>query len=262
MVLLHQYKDDDEVLVAHFNHGTRPSANDDQLFVECWAKHYNKPFFTATANLGANASEENARAKRYDFLRKLAKEHQAKIFTAHHADDLVETVAINLLRGTGWRGLAAFGQEGIERPLLKLTKNQLRAYATEHNIVYREDPTNNEAQYLRNRLRAKLIDLAPSTKAKLLAVANRQSAIRAEISSIVTALLPPDSFYPRAWFFELDDAVALEILRAALAQQNYSATRPQLEDFLCAIRTYAPGKQFNLPGNHLVKLHKDHFVIK
>ena len=262
MVLLHQFKDDEDVIVAHFNHGTRPSATDDQLFVKCQAGQYHKPFFTATTHLGEHASEERARAARYNFLRQLAKKHQAQIFTAHHADDLLETIVINLFRGTGWRGLTPFGQTDICRPLLHQTKNQLRVYAAEHNIIYREDPTNNEPQYLRNRLRQALVDLSPTTKSELLQLARRQAEIKTELAATIQDLLPADDFYPRSWFAELDDDVALEILRVGLAKKSYSATRPKLQDFLQAIRTYTSGKQFNLPDNHLIKIHKDHFVIK
>lgn len=261
MVLLHQFKDDPEVLVAHFNHGTRPSANDDQLFVEYWAKQYGLPFFTETAQLGAGVSEERARAARYNFLFTLAKMHNAQIFTAHHADDLVETITINIYRGTGWRGLSPFGQKNIKRPLLTQTKNQLRQYAAEHQIIYREDPTNNEDNYLRNRIRQKLAEFSQDSKQKVVDLSAKQNNLKNEIKNTIEKFLPKDGFYQRSWFKNLDNDIATEILRAALEQKHISVTHPQVQEFLKAIRSYAPGKQFNLPGDQLVKLHKDHFML-
>ena len=261
VVLLHHFKDDPSVIVAHFNHGTRPSALDDQLFVERLARQYDKPFFTGAANLGPTTSEELARNARYNFLLTLAKQHTAKIITAHHADDLLETVTINLLRGTGWRGLAPFGRDDIERPLLNLTKNQLRQYAAEHQLSYREDPTNHEDYYLRNRVRERLLWLDASTSAALIRLAQRQVELRDQINDAVAQVLPVDNFYQRSWFKDMDNHIAIEILQSALKLKNISATRPQLQEFLSAIRTYAPGKQFNLPGDRLVKLHKDHFML-
>ena len=85
--------------------------------------------------------------------------------------------------------------------------------------------------------------------------------LKSEIDATVQTILPNDQFYQRTWFDVMDDGVAIEVLRAALATKQISATRPQLQEFLSAIRTYSPGKQFNLPGNRLVKLHKDHFML-
>ena len=183
------------------------------------------------------------------------------INTAHHADDLLETIIINFLRGTGWRGLAPFSSPDIERPLLTSTKNHLRTYAAEHQVTYREDPTNHEDNYLRNRVRTAITSLSPTLKSQLLELSKRQTALRHELEQTLSTTLPADHFYPRAWFLELDDTLALEILRSALARVNISVTRPTLQEFLAAIRTYAPGKQFNLPGDRLVKMHKDHFML-
>ena len=156
--LLHMYKDDPEVFVAHFNHGTRPSSNDDEEFIKSLAEKYGKKFMVGRAELGANVSEEKARTARYDFLRKTAKENNAEIFTAHHLDDLIESISINLLRGTGWRGLVPLDADDIKRPLIEknFSKKDLLKYAAENDLSFREDPTNHEDNYLRNRLREKL----------------------------------------------------------------------------------------------------------
>lgn len=262
--LLDMMKDEPNILIAHFNHGTRPSANDDEKFVENLARKYNKKFVVGHANLGEGVSEEKARKARYDFLYGIASEYgHASIFTAHHLDDLLETIVINLLRGTGWRGLVPLDAPNIIRPFIdqNLTKADLLKYAAANNLTFREDPTNHEDKYLRNRLRDNIKSLPPETKHKLVDLYHKQKNIKAQAEQILASLLPPDRVYQRSWLRSMGDDVALEFLRAATKSRHISLTRPQLQDFLNAIQTYAPGKSFNLPGGELVKIHKTYFVL-
>src|SRR5690606_41547248 len=89
-----------KLVVTHFDHGIRPDSAQDAVFVEELAAHYGLPFETKRVELGTKASEELARRHRYAFLRDVAARYNAKIITAHHADDVIETVAINHIRGT------------------------------------------------------------------------------------------------------------------------------------------------------------------
>lgn len=262
MCLLHMLKDDKDVVVAHFNHGTRPSADDDEKFVASYAKKYGLPFYSEKAQLGADVSEADARSARYAFLKKLSQKLDGKIFTAHHQNDLFESIAINLLRGTGWRGLTPFYDAEIERPMLKMSKSEIYQYATEHQIVFRQDPTNVEEKYLRNRLRFDIADFARTISAnKLQHLFTQQRVLRAKIEDLASGILPYDSIYSRSLFKDLDNSTAEELLRAILARSGISATRPQLDDFLHAIKTYESGKKFNLPKDQLVKFNKTEFML-
>ena len=108
MVLMHMmYKTNpEELIVAHFDHGIRSNSAEDYAFVKREAEKLNLKFVGMHANLGLNCSEDKARAMRYEFLQKCATEYNGEIYTAHHADDAIESITINILRGTGWRGLA------------------------------------------------------------------------------------------------------------------------------------------------------------
>ena len=290
--LLDMYKDDPEVIVAHFNHGTRPSSDDDEKFVQKLAAEYGKKFVVGRAHLGPNVSEEKARNARYEFLHDAAYRYDAiTIFTAHHLDDLVETLAINFLRGTGWRGLTPFLRPLVEHPLFgkygrskdaghffdsiygpplpPMFKADLIKYAADHRLAFREDPTNHEDNYLRNRVRAKLKDFPKEQKLKLAGLYQAQSRTRFEIDYATERLLddfmrldnPEPGVYMRRWFDLKDREVALELLRLACMYRAVSLTRPQLEDFLNAIQTYTPGKSFNLPKDRLVHFSKTAFLI-
>lgn len=262
MVLAQKYINQSDIKIAHFNHGTRPSSDADEEFVRAFAKRHRLPFFCKRADLGENVSEEAARNARYDFFHRLAEEHRDKIVTAHHLNDFVETVVINLLRGTGWRGLTPFSDSRISRPFLDYPKSQIIKIAASRKVVFREDPTNSDDYYLRNRLRSKVGELPNATLLQVFALGVRQRRLRDEIESILETIIPEDGVYQRSQFKDLDDDLALEILRAAFKKANIKATRPQLKDFLRAIRTYAPGKVANLPGGILIKLHQNHFMLK
>ena len=260
--LLHMMKDDPEVLVAHFNHGIRLNSGQDETFVHQLANKYGREFISKTENLGANCPEALARERRYRFLRNLQTTYSGVIYTAHHQDDLVESIIINLIRGTGWRGLAPFSNPEIRRPLLELTKAKIYAYASKHQLAFRHDATNTDDRYLRNRIRRQATKLAPKDRQKLLELFARQNVLRSEIATTLDHILPPGNTYERNWFMQLDNPAALEILRQALVRVGRSTTRPQLLDFLAAIRTYQTGKHFNLGQDYLVPIGRHSFTLE
>ena len=264
----------EELVVATFDHGTRESSSADAEFVEKKAKKLSEaayalqiPVYRGRASLGAGISEEKARAARYEFLRKVARKERGEIFTAHHLDDLIETVSINFLRGTGFRGLAGLFTPGIRRPFIDgffgevFDRKKILKYAAEKEIIFREDPTNASEKYLRNRIRERVYNLDFERKMEIYQLWRKQKKDVLEISEILEAILPEDRRYKREWFYNLDEAVSLEILREGLIRAGVSATRPQILEFLNAIKTYLPGKQFNLPGDRLVKINKRDFIL-
>jgi len=259
--LLHMMHRDPTVIVAHFNHGIRENSDTDETFVQKLAKTYQLPFVSGRENLGPNCSESHAREHRYSFLKAICQKHHGEIYTAHHQDDLVETIAINILRGTGWRGLVPFGNAEIHRPLINMTKNNILQYAAQHNLIFRHDASNTDNQYLRNRLRGQLTGLSPEQKHRLILLYSQQKSLKSSIDQILQDILPGDNIYQRSWFTNLNDAVAIEILRAGLAKVNRTATRPQLTDFLSAIRTYGTNKKFNLDNGYLVTMGRKNFQI-
>lgn len=265
-----------EFIVAHFDHGIRENSQEDADFVRQRANDYGLSFVHMKSSLSCQASEESARRARYDFLMHVsAVNDHAEIFTAHHLDDMVESVAINLLRGTGWRGLAVLSRTGVRRPFLEpkllqefgynfvkpLQKKDLWRYAGEHNLTFRDDQTNSSDEYLRNRVRHKTNIFCDSEQ--LFALRQEQLTLRTEISDILNALVQQvDGEWQRQWFQTLDPHIALELLRAATLKVGIKATRPQLESFRQAIINYSPGKYFNLPDDKLVQINKRVFCLR
>ena len=141
--------------------------------------------------LGEGVSEELARQKRYDFLYHVANKYGGEIYTAHHLDDLIESIAINLIRGTGWRGLTPFSDNRIHRPFIEMGfyKTDILRFAAENKVLFREDPTNATDDYLRNRVRLKLLIMPRAEKERLIDFYKRQAVIRHEIEGLCESLL-------------------------------------------------------------------------
>lgn len=247
-----------ELIVAHFDHGIRDDSAADSRFVAGLAKKYELPFESKREELGKTASEETARTRRYEFLRYVTKKNHGKIVTAHHGDDAVETIAINLHRGTGWRGLAVLNSPDIERPLLGITKKEIYDYALSHNLEWVEDETNASNDYLRNRLRKLLGTLKPQDHAKLRELQRNQLLLANEIDEEATKLVTTSRYF----YTSVDHACADEILRSTLMQHGIGLTRPQRERLLLAIRTFKPGQIFEAGSGLRIGFTLREFVVK
>ena len=154
------------IVAAHFEHGIRGEESlADAAYVKDFCAARKIPFAVASADVPAEAAarglslETAARELRYAFLERVRQERRFdSIAVAHHADDQSETVLMRLLRGTGTQGLAAMrprsGAQGqIIRPLLGVTKAEIRAWCRRNHLQPREDSTNQQADCTRNRLR-------------------------------------------------------------------------------------------------------------
>lgn len=240
-LLSKRYKTSD-IIVAHVNHGIRVESSEDADFVRKMSSKYGMQYRQIDLNLGLHASEEVARDQRYTFLRKLSKEFNAKIVTAHHADDIIETIAINLVRGTGWRGLAVMSAKDIYRPLTCFYKNDLLLYAKKNGLEWREDSTNSSDLYLRNRLRKRIKTLNPSIKQNLIQLWRNQTKIARDINK-ETAKFSKNSRY---FYLMISNDVAVEILRNFLLNKGIAQTRPQLNNILISIKTAKAGSKRTL----------------
>lgn len=253
-----------ELVVAHFDHGIRSDSAADARFVRELAAMYGLPFVSRREELGAQASEELARTQRYAFLRHEAKKHEAVIVTAHHQDDCLETICINLVRGTGWRGLAVFGSKEVARPLLSLTKKELLAYATLHRLEWVEDSTNGEDRYLRNRIRHLLASgLSAKDKRKVLDLWQAQRKLQPEIEGEITQWVESSGEYSRYFFTAIDDVSGQELLRGAINDRaGTSPTRPQIERALLAIKTARLGSSLEVGGGVKLLFAKGTFIVE
>ncbi len=179
------------LVVAHLDHNIRPESAYDASFVVEMAKRWNLPFETTRLPAEALTQEGNleatARSLRYEFLAQVAVDQQADgcpvdIAVAHTANDQAETVLMNLIRGSGLRGLA--GMQAVRplllqnepvpgvrvvRPLLDVTRSEIMHYLGEHEIPWREDPSNQDRTFVRNRIRHEILPLLGEINPRIVA---------------------------------------------------------------------------------------------
>ena len=161
-----------DFVLAHCNFHLRGEESDgDEQFVRDYAernglKIYVKQFDTVDyAKTHGVSIEMSARELRYDWFEELRQQLNCDyIAVAHHADDQLETFFINLLRGAGIRGLKGMQpvNGNIIRPLLDVSREEIHQYAIENGIKWREDHTNAETQFLRNKIRHELLPVIDS----------------------------------------------------------------------------------------------------
>ena len=267
MALLSMYTHAD-IIVAHVDHGTRASSTKDADFVRQKCQELGVKFYETKLELGESVSEELARKKRYEFLKIIQEKEGGTLCTAHHLDDVVESIAINLIRGTGWRGLTPFYGDELVRPFIisKMWKRDVLKFAGEQKICFRQDPTNYETNYLRNRVREKMVVLDERARVDIVNLFEKQNELRGKIEKLVTELAKQTvvgkNFHKKELFLTADEKVAIEVLREICLMHGYSLTRKQLGDFLLAIKTYAPHKKFNFPKNHFVTILKNYIMFE
>lgn len=162
-------KTDAELYLAHCNFKLRgKDADADEAYIRSEAKKYNNTLHVIKFDTKAYASSHKcsiqmaARDLRYNWFKDLLKEKGYDyLLTAHHADDNLETFFINLSRGTGIDGLCGIPEKSddILRPLLPFSKDEIYSYAKAHQLSWREDQSNEDRKYLRNKIRKELVPL-------------------------------------------------------------------------------------------------------
>lgn len=247
-----------KIIVAHFDHGIRSDSAEDAEFVRTLAHSYRLQFEVKREELGVDAGEDLARNRRYFFLRSLSKKYNGRIVTAHHADDMVETVAINIHRGTGWRGLAVLDSD-VVRPMLKLSKSDIYAYAIKNQLEWREDSTNDSFRYLRNRIRLHTQSMNEDARKEIALLREGQIRLKNEIEHEVVSIFGAGPDYKRYLINHVPVALAEESLRVLT---KGLLTRPQLKRLTLAIKTARPNSVYEAGGGVIVRFTTRHFYLE
>ncbi len=251
-----------KLVIAHVDHGIRPESSEDARFVEALARQYGVPYVGCRLELGEGASEEQARQARYQFLNEQSDKFRAKIVTAHHEDDLIGSIAINLIRGTGWRGLNVMSRNNVTRPLLGWTKRQVYDYALKARLEWVEDSSNSSPKYLRNRLRADVINLPGETRTKLRQLRYAQKQLACEIDTLSAAAITHGAG-SRYFYTMIEAPVAVELLRSEIAQQTTQRPTSQAAArALAAIKTAKSGTRHEISGSLSLRFDKRSFIVE
>lgn len=260
---------------AHFNHMLRGDASDgDEAFVRSLCLSWGIPFYAGrgdvkSAQTAGRGLEETARELRYAFLRRTAKEIGAgRIATAHTADDNAETILMRLVRGSGLRGLCGIPPRRgeIVRPLLTTERREVLTYLTEHGLGHREDESNRDPSFTRNRLRRDVLPILRSVNPRLnQSVAAAAAALRedhafltGEAQKQAGAIRPEENGCKIAadTLFSLPKAISSRLIYMALSQigagfKDIGAWHIASVMALC--RGDRPSARVSLPGGVIVR---------
>lgn len=155
-----------DIICAHVNHNIREESKEEKILLEeyCSLNNVKFEFYEIPKSEDKPLTESQARNIRYNFFDEVIKKYNAKyLMTAHHGDDLVETILMRIVRGSSLKGYAGFSKETnkdnymVVRPLLELTKDEIVSYANKNKIPYALDKTNNTEVYTRNRYRINVL---------------------------------------------------------------------------------------------------------
>lgn len=154
------------IICAHVNHNLRKESQEEAIMVKKYANENNLIFEKMEINHYEGNTENYARTQRYNFFEKLIKKYNATyLLTAHHGDDLTETILMRMVRGSSLKGYSGFqeitdnGTYKIYRPLITKTKDELLNYVKTNNIPYAVDKTNFSEEYTRNRYRLNILPI-------------------------------------------------------------------------------------------------------
>ena len=258
------------IAAAHLNHRIRGDESDrDEAFVRAMCVRLGVELIVERAEgLGASISsanlEERAREVRRDFLGRVADRIGADfVALGHHRDDQAETVLMRLMRGAGAAGMAAMAERGpgrLIRPMLSISRAEIRGYLDARAIAFVEDSTNSSRDILRNRIRAELLPMlereyAPGLGARLVEVAAEMRSLDELAGAIAAREL--DAMRRRggaldvSGFSGVNRAVQAVAIRRFLSERMGSLrriSRAHIEAVRQLILEGGPSDSIDLPG--------------
>ena len=273
------------LVAAHLDHGLRPESGEDAAFCASLSRSLGIEFRAHEADIRARARREHcgledaARRERYAYLRRVcAEEGAAAIAVAHTRDDQAETLLLHLLRGAGATGLSAMRARNgdVIRPLLGVSRRAVRRHLEARGLAWREDPTNADPAFLRNRVRHELLPLLEARfNPRLRETLARTASLLAEDAAFLGELA--EDLWTRAGRARGGEAVvdyrelakaprplARLALRRALAESGGLAGvgAVHVEKLLELVRSKAPsGRRLPLPGGREATFAWDEVVI-
>ena len=223
-----------KLICAHVNHGKRKESEEEQQDLELYCEKHQVVFeYMKIERYGDDNFHNEARTIRYHFFEEIVMKYQAKyLMTAHHGDDLIETILMRIVRGTTLEGYSGFKKEInmggyiIYRPFIEQTKENLLTYDRENKVPYAIDSSNNSSVYTRNRYRKTILPFLkkedPRVHEKFLKFSKTILKANDYIERETTKALKKVSFHDRILinkFLEQDELIQQTILEDIL--ENY-----------------------------------------
>lgn len=265
-----------KIVIAHVNHNVRAESKDELEFVKAFAKERNITFESTVLDkiIGTNFQDE-ARRLRYEFFFDIAKKYNAtKIATAHHLDDLLETILMRISRGSnlygygGIKPIIYYGYTAIIRPLLCVNRKEISEYQKENNIPFMEDGSNSKDKYTRNRYRHHVIPILveenPNIYQNILRY-SKQMYLAFEYIRKQSIILysKNNGEINNEEFMDLDDSIKLDYISYILEQNNIACSYNKINLIKKMISNNQPNGVVNISKNYdFVKKYSTSFISK
>ncbi|MEO8591328.1 MAG: tRNA lysidine(34) synthetase TilS [Flavobacteriales bacterium] len=277
MVLLHLLRElGHDCHVAHVDHGLRGIESDaDRAFVEAYCAERSIVFRSIKVDVASHAAafgaslQSAARELRYTWFNELVSSGPAAMAMAHHRDDAIETLFLHLMRGMGLRGWGTIPVRSgpFIRPLLDEGREDIAAYAAHHRIPFREDASNTDPKYLRNRVRNELLPMLENWRPGTRRALGRNVELLRELDAlaqratgeVMMGLVAAEDGTLRIPFARVMESGAPKlVLYRALGDLQLHPDR--FEDILTAISERSVGASFPA-GDRVVFIDRDQLVI-
>lgn len=260
-----------KIVAIHINHHLRSESDSEKEFVSEFCHKNNIIFEYREIKEYNDNIEADARRKRYQYFREVVNKYQAKfLMTAHHGDDLTETILMRLVRGSSIKGYSGFKMETdmgdfkLIRPLITLTKDEIAKYMDLNNYKYVVDKSNFSRDYTRNRYRMDVLPLLKkenkNVHLKFLKFSEEldeaNSFLERYIKEILNNIKDPNGLKIEE-LLKLDDFLLKKVLEYKLSliyiDNLYLVSDKHILNIIKVIRNNKSNLSINLPNNVLVK---------
>ncbi len=253
------------VEVVHFNHQKREQSAQEADLIKHYCATHSIPYHYYTIDIDEGNFHHQAHMLRQQYLHDVAKVSKSSyVLTAHHLDDLLESILIKLTRGSNILGYAGMQPYHIDKhvkfvkPLLYISKEQIKEYAVAHEVAYLDDESNDSEAYLRNRYRHAIVPIMKQENSHLLIQAkqfhHQLSTAFHFIRKTSIAYLNHGSSLDIPSFLELDNAIQDDVIAYLLESYHIQLSYEKIQTLKNILHTNAPNKTYRI--NH------DHFFVK
>jgi len=269
-----------KIVCAHVHHNLRLESDEELEFVKEFCRNNDIIFEFKRLEYEGKFSEEVARTKRYNFFEEILNKYNSKtLLTAHHGDDLIETIIMKIVRGStikGYSGIEKISMREtyrILRPLLFLTKEEIYDYANKYNVPYREDYTNSLDDYTRNRYRKYLLPFIKEEKnnvhLKFLDYSEELLAHHKYVNSVVDNYyntIVKDNKVSLLQFMELEEFIKRELLKKYLFKtyenEIVKINNNHLDIILKFLKDGITNSRIDMPSGYQLAKEYDYFILK
>ncbi len=269
-----------KVICAHLNHNIRKNSATEQEFVKNYCLSNNIIFESKKLAKLKNNSEAILRDKRYTFFKEIITKYNAKyLLTAHHGDDLIETILMRIVRGSNLKGYLGFQfltkQDSYQviKPLISIAKEEIMEYLKTNKIPFVVDDSNTNLNYTRNRFRHQIIPLLKKEEKNSLQKFNQYATeleqyyqfVDREVNSKIKAIKINDH-YDLSKFITYDLLIQRKIIENIFAgiyhEKLEKVSQKHIAIVLQMINNQKANNYIKLPGNIVIVKEYGFLIIK